>query len=229
MRKLAIEIQGIPALVWGVCSRKVYIYIHGQGGCKEEAEAFSNIAVFNGWQVLSIDLPQHGERKTEDKTFEPWNVVPELRCVMDYAKNNWKHIALFANSIGAYFSMLSFSGDQLENALFVSPVLDMKRLIANMMRWAGVTESQLKKERIIQTSFGQPLSWDYREYVIAHPIVKWDIPTQILYGADDNMIERQTIEKFSHQHQCKLTVMENGEHWFHTEEECSFYVIGRKS
>ncbi|MFN1922390.1 hypothetical protein ACK2FT_15925 [Clostridioides difficile] len=46
-------------------SSKLYIYIHGQCGNKEEAEAFANIAVPHEYQVLSVDLPEHGERKRE--------------------------------------------------------------------------------------------------------------------------------------------------------------------
>ena len=38
MQKSAIEIRGIPAAVWGSRSEKVYIYAHGQGGSKDDAE-----------------------------------------------------------------------------------------------------------------------------------------------------------------------------------------------
>lgn len=35
-----IYIDKIPALLWGNPSQKIFIYIHGQGGNKEEAEFF---------------------------------------------------------------------------------------------------------------------------------------------------------------------------------------------
>lgn len=73
-----LNIKNIPAIIWGDKSPKVYLYIHGQGGDKEEAEVFASIANCYGWQVLSIDLPEHGERKNERDLFNPWTIVPEL-------------------------------------------------------------------------------------------------------------------------------------------------------
>ena len=35
------SIDGIPAVLWGVPSDKVYIYVHGKQGYKEYAEAFA--------------------------------------------------------------------------------------------------------------------------------------------------------------------------------------------
>ena len=37
MEKQFISIQGIPAILWGTTADKLYIYVHGQGGNKEEA------------------------------------------------------------------------------------------------------------------------------------------------------------------------------------------------
>ena len=222
IEKQTIQLNGIPAILYGKPSRKMFLYIHGQGGSKEEAEAFSNIACRRGWQVLSIDLPEHGDRKSEKDAFNPWHVVPELTMVMEFAKLKWKHISLFANSIGAWFSMLSFGKEKLRRCLFVSPVLDMKQLISKMMSWADISEDQLKRELVIPTSFGQTLSWEYWEYALMHPIVNWKAPTEILYGENDNMIDRDTIEQFTRRYDCTLTVMKDGEHRFHTDQQLAF-------
>lgn len=222
MNTQQICINGIPAILWGVSSKRLYLYIHGQDGNKEEAATLSEIVCRQGWQVLSIDLPEHGDRKGEMYPFVPWHIVPELNSVMEYVKSRWKHISLFANSIGAWFSMLSFCNERLEKCLFVSPVLDMEQLISKMMRWENVSEVRLKQELIIPTSFGQTLSWEYWRYAIEHPIVKWDVPTKILYGGKDNLIERGEVELFTRKFGCDLTVMENGEHWFHTEHQVAF-------
>lgn len=217
--KREIKINHIPAIVWGTPSRNVYLYIHGQGGNKEEASSVAEIVCKHGYQILSIDLPEHGNRKNEKNSFDPWHIVPELTEVMKFAKENWKSISLFANSIGAWFSMLSFSNERLKNCLFVSPVLDMKQLILRMMSWANVSEQQLKKELIIPTTFGQTLSWEYWEYALSHPIAKWDAPTKILFGEKDNLIAHDVVEHFAHKFHCSLEIMKNGEHWFHTEEQ----------
>jgi alpha-beta hydrolase superfamily lysophospholipase len=219
MKKDYFEIQGIPSVLWGEPSKKLYLFIHGQGGHKEEAESFAEIAGCYGWQVLSIDLPEHGERKEEKNTFDPWHTVPELLTVMNYAKSHWNWIALRANSIGAWFSMLSFGNESLKKCIFVSPILDMPQLIQNMMLWSGVTEDQLRQEQTIPTSFGQTLSWEYLSYAKKHPITKWSFPTEMLYGDKDNLTEPHIAENFTRHFGCLLTVMENGEHWFHTPEQ----------
>lgn len=214
-----IKINDIPAILWGKPSRNVYLYIHGQGGNKEEASGAAEMICGYDYQILSIDLPEHGERKSERNSFDPWHIVPELTDVMEFAKNDWESIALFANSIGAWFSMLSFGSERLENCFFVSPVVDMKQLILRMMSWANVSEQQLKKERSIPTTFGQTLSWEYWEYVLFHPITKWESPTKILYGENDNLIDRDGVERFAYKFHCSLEIMKNGEHWFHREEQ----------
>lgn len=214
-----LNIKNIPAIIWGDKSPKVYLYIHGQGGDKEEAEVFASIANRYGWQVLSIDLPEHGERKEERDLFNPWTIVPELLTVMQYAKNHWTDIALFANSIGAWFSMLSLKNEKMEKSLFVSPVLDMKSLIQKMMLWANVSHERLKHEQTIPTSFGQTLSWKYWEYATKNQITQWKVPTKILYAGKDHLTDRDTVETFAKTYNCELTIWEVGEHWFHTQPQ----------
>lgn len=87
MCKQNIKIEDTPAVLYGNTSDELYVFIHGKCGYKEEAEGFSEIACPRGYQVLSIDLPGHGERKNEMDLFVPWEIVPELRGVMKYAKD----------------------------------------------------------------------------------------------------------------------------------------------
>lgn len=222
MKQVRLEIGGAPALLWGERTEGIFLYIHGQGGKKEEAADFAALACARGWQVLSVDLPEHGERAGRGPAMEPWNVVPELEAVLAYAEGGWKRTALFAVSIGAWFSMLAFPPERLESCLLVSPVLDMTRLIRRMMGWADVTEERLRREKTIPTDFGQTLSIKYYEYTLAHRITNWSVPTEVLYGAGDHLVERETAEDFARRFRCGLTVMEDGEHWFHTPEELDF-------
>ena len=66
MEKQLLHINNIPAVIWGASSDKIYLYVHGKSGCKEEAASFAELACAKGWQVLSMDLPEHGERKGEE-------------------------------------------------------------------------------------------------------------------------------------------------------------------
>lgn len=213
-----IKINDIPAVLYGDENSSLYLFIHGKMGCKEEAEGFAEIVCPKGYQVLSIDLPEHGERKSESG-FVPWKVVPELKSVMAFAKTHWSSISLRATSIGAWFSLLAFPDEKLEKCLFLSPVTDMEQLIKNMMMWANVSEEMLEKQKRIPTDFGEVLDIEYYRYAQSHPITKWEHPTAILYGSMDNLTSRETIERFADRFKCKLTVMENGEHWFHTKEQ----------
>lgn len=218
MKTQHITLKGNPALLIGEPSRKVYLYVHGKMGSKEEALAFAEQACPAGYQVLAIDLPEHGERKNSPERLLPWVVVPELQFVYQYAKVHWRKVALRATSIGAWFSMLALAEKEITHALFVSPVVDMEALIINMMQQANVTEAQLKEAGELPTSFGETLSWPYLCWVREHP-VRWNTPTQVLYPGEDNLTSCAVIERFRQQSGAHLTILEGAEHWLHTESQ----------
>lgn len=221
MREHYFKIDEIPVILLGEPSDKVFLFVHGQGGNKEEAKAFSEIACPLGWQVLGVDLPEHGERVDTSATFDPWHVVPELHQVMRYAQTTWFQIGVRANSIGSYFSLLAFSGEPLVQCLLVSPLVDMTRMIEQMMQVSGVTAEQLEREKLIETEFGVTLSWAYLCYARRHPIEKWEVPTYILRAEQDEVVDADSVMRFKNQFGCKLTVVDDGEHWFHTPEQLS--------
>ena len=117
--------------------------------------------------------------------------------------------------------MSALADRKIEKAYFISPVVDMESLIQNMMQWANVTEDDLQKQKEIPTSFGETLSWEYLCYVREHPVA-WTVPTNILYGEKDSLTSYETISAFADRIGAALTVMENGEHWFHTKEQMEF-------
>lgn len=94
-----LKIGTIPAVLYGEPAPNIWLFVHGQGGNKTEAAAFAALAAPTGWQVLGIDLPEHGDR-TGETDFTPWQVVPELQTVLAYLQQHWQGIRLRANSIG---------------------------------------------------------------------------------------------------------------------------------
>lgn len=60
--------------------------------------------------------------------------------------------------------------------------------------WANVTEEELR--------------------------IKKEIPTE--FGEKDNLTSIETISEFAGRIGASLTVMKDGEHWFHTEEQMEF-------
>lgn len=89
-----------PALRLGAGTRGAYLFVHGKLGNKEEAVDFARRAEPAGYQVVSMDLPGHGERRDSGERLVPWTAVPEIRAVYDFLKARWDHICLRANSIG---------------------------------------------------------------------------------------------------------------------------------
>lgn len=92
--------------------------------------------------------------------------------------------------------MSALTEQQIAQAIFISPVVNMEKLIMDMMMWANVTEEELRIKKEISTEFGETLSWEYLCYVREHPIV-WNVPTCILYGEKDNLTSIETISEFA--------------------------------
>ena len=215
MEKIKLEIAGIPAVLYGKRSRRVYLYVHGKNGSAAEAARFARTACLAGWQVLAVDLPEHGTRKNSPEKLVPWVVTRELQAVYARMHPVWKHIRVYGVSIGAWFAMQALQTQTPEKALLVSPMVDMEKLILALMQQAGVTEEQLHAAGEIPTDFGETLSWPYLCWVREHPL-QWHTPTQVLYGDKDALTSRAVMERFRRQSGAHLTILQGGEHWFHT-------------
>ena len=225
MLKKYLDIENIPSLLWGESSEKLYVVVHGNMSNKEDSfiRIFSEEAVSKGYQVLSFDLPEHGQRKDSKYLCSVQNCVRDLEVIMEYAKRLSKNISLLACSMGAYFSLLAYKNKDLEQCLFLSPVVDMGEIIAGMMTYFEVTEDKLKLEKEIPLPNGQVLYWEYYQYVKANPINKWDVKTEILYGENDNLVKLEELLLFSEKFDCKVNVMNGAEHYFHTDEQMEFF------
>jgi len=196
------------------------IYIHGKGGNAAESEHYK--LLFPDHEVIGLDY----------QTYNPWDTGKEIHDAVKELKNRYENVILIANSIGAFFSMIATPhfdhgsknadiDDMIQKAFFISPIVDMEKLITDMMKWTNITEQELKSKGVVHTDFGEDLSWEYLSYVRSHPI-EWRVPTQILYGSKDHLMSIETITDFALKHNATLTVMESEEHWFHTEEQMLF-------
>ena len=190
-------------------NRKAVLYVHGKGGSAAEAEFYEGI--FPECDVAGFDY----------KSETPWESIGEFQSEAKRLLAEYDGIILVANSIGAYFSLLSLADMPIEKAYFISPIANMEKLILDMMQWSGVTEDELQEKGVIDTEFGEALSWEYLTWVRSHP-VSWHIPTEILYGSEDKLQSVNTIKAFADDIGAGLTIMEQGEHWFHTEEQLQF-------
>ena len=200
----------LPRPLW-LTMKKCVLYLHGKGGTADEADYYKPF--FPNCDVIGLNY---------DDT-APWKNRDDILSAYQFLSGQYDGIIIVANSIGAYFAMNALSGRDIEHAYFISPVVDMERLILDLMSWSGVTESELADKKLIMTpNWNEPLSWEYLTYVREHPIV-WNVPIDILYGEKDVLIPFETVSRFVQSSGARLTVMKNGEHWFHTAAAVKFH------
>ena len=112
--------------------KNAVLYVHGKGGSAAECEHYRPL--FPDCKVFGLDY----------RTFTPWETGAEIRTELGRLKDAYENIILIANSIGAFFSMNAGIDSMIQKAYFISPVVDLERLIGDMMLWANVTEEELK-------------------------------------------------------------------------------------
>lgn len=190
--------------------KNAVIYVHGMGGNAEEANHYKQFFDDN-FEIIGFDY----------KSLNPWDAKIEFIDYFNSIISKYNKIYLIANSIGAYFSLISLSKMPIEKAMLISPVVDMESIILNMMKRENITEDELISKKEIGTSSGESLSWQYLSYVRKNTI-HWDISTNILFANNDNMTSVETMTNFANKINANLTAMKDGEHWFHTDEQMAF-------
>ena len=117
MKTERISINSIPSIIWGEASNKVFIAVHGNMSNKEDEviKILAENVVSKGYQVLSFDLPEHGDRK-ENKNYlcKVQNCIKDLKEVIEFAKGKYEEINLWACSMGAYFSLQAFKNENIK-------------------------------------------------------------------------------------------------------------------
>ena len=172
--------------------KKRLLYFHGKGGSAGEAAHYA--ALLPDYDVVGADYAAQ----------TPWEAQAELAAFFDRAAQGTA-VTVLANSIGAYFALHALAEKKPERLLLISPVVDMEALIGGMMAAANVTEDELREKGTVR----------------AHPI-RCRVPTDILYGENDNLQSFLSMRTFAAACGARLTVMPGGEHWFHTGEQMRF-------
>ncbi len=185
------------------------LYVHGKYGSADESRHFE--ALFPECEVVGLDY----------RGSYPWEVGPEIQSAVRRLLVRSRTVSIAANSIGAFYTMHSGVDGLIKKAYFISPIADMEGLITGLMEKASVSEEELFCRGSIDVPGGETLSYEYLEFVRTHPI-SWNAPTEVLYGGRDAMTSRKAITAFAMAHGARLTVYEDGEHWFHTPEQMRF-------
>lgn len=188
---------------------KAVLFLHGLGGSAEEAAYYRPL--LPDAEVIGLDY----------KSIAPWEAGQEIKEAVLNLRERYADVRLIGCSLGAYLAMHADIDALIGRAYFISPVVDMEPLILMRMAQEHVTEAMLKERGTIPSKTGVTLSWEYLCWVREHPVA-WTAPTAILYAGRDNLTPYETIAAFAKEHGAHLTVMEDGEHWFHTDEQLRF-------
>jgi len=126
------------------------------------------------------------------KAFAPKETGKEIHAFVESLKPQYENIILIANSIGAFFSLHADIKGFIQKAFFISPIVSLEGFVCDQPEWMNL---------------GEP---------------EWNILTSILYGSRDTMTSLEAIKNFAKKHGSSLTIMDGGEHWFHTEAQMQF-------
>ncbi|MGN0480300.1 MAG: alpha/beta hydrolase, partial [Lachnospiraceae bacterium] len=106
--------------------RRLVIYVHGKGGNAKESEHYKMF--FAGSDVIGFDY----------KVQNPWEAQREFSSFYDLHSAGYDDVILIANSIGAFLSMNALAEKKISQAMFISPIVNMEKLITDMMMWSDV-------------------------------------------------------------------------------------------
>ncbi len=142
-----------------VAMNSAIVYVHGRGGSPKEADRYRQL-FRHAYDVIGFDYA----------SAYPWEAQLEFPAYFSSLHSRYSKVLLIAQSIGAYFSLVSLSEMPIEKAMIISPIVDMEKLILAMMERAGVTEDELHVRSEIKTPSGERLSWTYLTFAREHPI-----------------------------------------------------------
>lgn len=184
------------------------IYIHGLNGNSKEAEFYSFLS--NKYDIIGLDYDDGN----------PWEVKDII--IGDFKKLTcgYKNIYLIANSIGAFYAYKYLSSFNIKTAFFVSPFVSMKPFIESQLCKNKINMKQFEESKIIVLPNKQTLSYDFYQSILNKDA--WKTKTYILYGEKDKVVDKNSIFDFLSNHNATLSIMKNGDHYFHKPGQLRF-------
>ena len=94
--------------------------------------------------------------------------------------------------------------------------------IVDIMAMYGIKYKELQKNKFMELDDGTVLSFDFYQHV-SNDEDNWKVPTEILYGAYDEVVYTGSMMEFLENHpNSRLTVLSDAEHHLYTPEEKKF-------
>ena len=190
---------------------RVIVYIHGLHGNAKEANFYKFLSDYD---VKGLDY--------EDGN--PWEVGPIIKDKFQEMIKPYKEVVVVANSIGAFYAYEYLNEFNIKQAFFISPIASMFKIIFDYIFTGKISKEELKEKKLVTLEDGTTLSYDfYERYSESDYHGNWNVPTDILYGSNDELVYIENIMEFLKNHPLsKLTIKQDAGHWFHTDEELDF-------
>ena len=190
--------------------KTIVTYIHGLYGSQEEVKYIIEKSRYI--DVVGLEY-QDGN---------PWEVKDKIRDEFIKLTKDYKQVVVVANSIGAFYTYTYLDDLKIDQAYFISPVVDMVQIIKDLMLANDISEDDLKLAHTIICSNGQTLNYEFYQFVQNYQD-NWNVPTEILYGTKDELVDIKSIVQFLENHPLsELTIKRESSHYFHTDEERAF-------
>lgn len=221
MKKEKTMINGIPSIIWGEKSNKGVIITHGSQSHKEDRfiQCACDVLCEKGYQIVSFDLPEHGERKNQLPLHTIEQAINDMQVIMNYMKEHYNSIITIGCSLGAYYTLLAYKDEPIIQCLFLSPVVDLIELTHEMLENDNRTIQDIYYNKQLSLSNGIIVKSEDYDYLLNHKIESWNSPISILYGMKDTLISYESIQNFVNKYHCDLIRSEESAHYFHTKED----------
>ena len=190
--------------------KRVAIYIHGLHGSAQEA---ADYAFLKGqYDVVGLDY----------QDANPWELKEVIQKEFERLSKGYQEVVIIANSIGAFYTYEYLSDYKIKKAFFISPIVSMFQTIVDLMVRYDIKDKDLRDKKFIELDDGTVLSYDFYQHV-SNDEDHWEVPTEILYGAYDEVVYTGSMLEFLENHPlCRLTVKGDSEHYLVSEEEKEF-------
>ena len=191
-------------------AKRVAIYIHGLNGSAKEAKDFKFLQ--DKYDVKGLEY--------EDG--KPWELKDTIQNEFKKLSKGYDEVVVIANSIGAFYACEYLSEFKITQAFFISPIVSMFQNIVDIMAMYGIKDKELQKNKFMELDDGTVLSFDFYQHV-SNDEDNWKVPTEILYGAYDEVVYTGSMMEFLENHpNSRLTVLSDAEHYLYTPEEKKF-------
>jgi hypothetical protein len=191
-------------------AKRVAIYIHGLNGSAKEAKDYGFLK--DKYDVVGLDY----------KDGKPWELKDVIQSEFKKLSEGYDEVVVIANSIGAFYACEYLSKYNINKAFFISPIVSMFQQVVDLMEMYNIKDKELKEKGIIELEDGNVLSFEFYQHV-ANEEDHWKVPTEILYGAYDQVVYTGSMMEFLENHpNARLTVKSDAEHYFYTPEEKRF-------